>query len=114
VAGLAMPLPVEPAVEPPAFDPARYVGTYERTSLRTEIVERDGGLLMQMTATGDLATTFGETTREFDLAAVAEDRFAFRSPGDVTWTPVTFYRLPDGCRYVHYGVRANPKVEVES
>jgi hypothetical protein len=32
-----------------------------------------------------------------------------RPPGLKAWVPVTFYRLPDGAEYVHYGVRANPK-----
>jgi hypothetical protein len=27
-----------------------------------------------------------------------------------TWIPVTFYSLPTGERYLHFGVRATPKV----
>lgn len=114
VAGLAKPAPLQPPAEPPAFDPARHVGTYERTSARTEMIERAGGLVMRMTATGEMAAALGATTREVDLVPVAEDLFAFRGPDEATWTPVTFYRLPDGREYVHYGVRANPKVEVST
>ena len=28
-----------------------------------------------------------------------------------TWAPVTFYELPTGERYVHFGVRATPRVD---
>jgi hypothetical protein len=33
-----------------------------------------------------------------------------RPPETTAWTPVTFYTLADGTRYVHYGARANPLV----
>ena len=33
-----------------------------------------------------------------------------RAPEEQTWTPVTFYALASGERYVHAGARATPKV----
>jgi CubicO group peptidase (beta-lactamase class C family) len=110
VAGVRMPAPLEPPSTPPQVDPARYVGVYERTSVTTEILERGGGLVLRSTSTGPLAALDGrEPTHEYDLVPVAEDLFAMRPPGLQTWIPVTFYRLPDGAEYVHYGVRANPR-----
>ena len=34
-----------------------------------------------------------------------------RQEGAPNWTPARFYVLADGSRYVHYGVRANPRVD---
>jgi CubicO group peptidase (beta-lactamase class C family) len=110
VAGVRMPAPLEPPSTPPQVDPARYVGVYERTSVTTEILQGGGGLVLRSTSTGPLAALDGrEPTHEYDLVPVAEDLFAMRPPGLQTWIPVTFYRLPDGAEYVHYGVRANPR-----
>jgi len=33
-----------------------------------------------------------------------------RPPGTQTWITVTFYSLPTGEEYVHFGARATPKV----
>jgi hypothetical protein len=105
-----MPAPLTPPATPPEVDPTRYVGVYERPSVTTEILDRDGGLVLRSTSTGPLAALSGEEpTHEYDLVPVAEDLFAMRAPGLQTWVPVTFYRLPDGAEYVHYGVRANPR-----
>jgi CubicO group peptidase (beta-lactamase class C family) len=108
-AALTMPPPLAPPDEPPPVDPSRYVGVYERTSATTVVFERDGSLVLRSTVTGPLAALAAEPTHEYDLVPVAEDLFVMRAPGTVTWVPVTFYRLPDGSEYVHYGVRANPK-----
>ena len=34
-----------------------------------------------------------------------------KPPEAETWAPVTFYELPTGERYVHFGVRATPRVD---
>ena len=39
----------------------------------------------------------------------AENLFVVREPDTQTWTPVTFYELPTGERYLHFGVRATPE-----
>jgi hypothetical protein len=50
-----------------------------------------------------------DTVSEHPMAAVQEDVFAVRDPGTDNWMPVTFYALPTGERYLHYGLRATPK-----
>ena len=117
-AGVEMPPPLGPAADPPAPDrtaadppaPDRYTGTYERASVRTEILERNGGLTLRSTVTGPLAALTGEPVHSYDLVPAGTDLFVLREPGTTTWTPVRFYRIPDGSAYLHYGGRANPKV----
>ena len=43
------------------------------------------------------------------MVAVAEALFVVRDPDAQTWTPMTFYELPTGERYLHFGVRATPR-----
>ena len=43
-------------------------------------------------------------------SAVEQDLFVVREPETQTWTPVTFYALPTGEAYMHFGARATPKV----
>jgi CubicO group peptidase (beta-lactamase class C family) len=109
LAGIAAPEPLAPSAQPPPVDPARYVGTYERTRVRTEVFEHDGGLRMRitMTVSGPLIT---EPVRELDLHPVRDDLFATRTAGVRAWQPVTFYSIADGSPYLHFGGRANPKV----
>jgi hypothetical protein len=109
LANVHMPDSLEPPVESPRIDAGRYVGTYERTSSRTEIVEQDGALRMRVTTTGPLAELVDDPSEEYPLHPVATDLFVFRQPGARTWDPVVFYRLPDGSPYLHYHARANPK-----
>jgi hypothetical protein len=110
LAGVAMPHPLTPPPEPPAVDATRHLGTYERASARIEVLDVDGTLRLRQTATGPLAELMPEPTQEFDLVALSDTLFLFRQPGTQTWIPVTFYALPSGEPYVHYGVRATPKV----
>jgi hypothetical protein len=110
LAGVAMPTPLTPPAEPPAVDPARFVGVYERSSVRMEVLESDGGLRLRDTVTGPIAELMPEATHELDLVPVDDALFAVRPPGTETWIPVTFYSLPTGEPYVHFGVRATPKV----
>lgn len=117
LADVRMPAPLEPTTRPDSavvapgsdVDPARYVGTYQRTSVCTEVVEADGGLVLRQTDTARLTGDDGPATHEYPLVPVGEDLFAIRPPGTLTWVPVTFYTLADGRPYLHYGARANPK-----
>ena len=109
-AGVEMPPPLEPAAAPPALEPDRYVGRYERAAMTTEVFAGDDGLRLRATTTGPLAEVMPEPVHEFQLAPVEPGLFAVRSRGESTWTAVTFYELEDGSRYVHYGARANPLV----
>jgi len=110
LAGVAMPYPLAPDASPPKVDGSRHVGTYERASARIEVLDQDGTLRLRQTVTGPLAKLLPEPTQEFDLVPISDTLFAVRGPGTQTWTPVTFYPLPSGEPYVHYGVRATPKV----
>jgi hypothetical protein len=65
---------------------------------------------MRVTVTGTLAELNPEPTKEYELVPVEQDLFVIRDPEVRTWTPVTFYSLATGERYVHFGVRATPKV----
>ncbi len=114
VARLDMPeqlTPPDPKSAPaPAPEPGRYVGTYKRTSVTTEVFERGGGLVLRIIPTGATAEASGATTEELELHPVKQDLFVTQPPGQESWMPVMFYRLADGSDYVHYGVRANPKL----
>lgn len=113
VAGVEMPRPLEPPVVSPDVDPERYVGRYERAAMTTEVFVDDRGLTLRATATGPLAELMPDPVHELPLVAVEPELFVVRLPGETTWTPVTFYELENGSRYVHYGARANPLVEAD-
>jgi dipeptidyl aminopeptidase/acylaminoacyl peptidase/CubicO group peptidase (beta-lactamase class C family) len=114
LAELTMPQPLTPPAEPPTVDASRHLGVYERASAHIEILggadSDDGNLRLRQTATGPLAKLMPEPTQTFDLVPISDTLFMFRQPGARTWVPVTFYTLPSGEPYVHYGVRATPKV----
>jgi hypothetical protein len=80
--------------------------------MTTEVFAGDEGLRLRATTTGPLAEVMPEPVHEFALVPVEPDLFVVRQPGETTWTAVTFYELEDGSRYVHYGARANPLVDV--
>lgn len=109
VAGVTMTDPLQPPTQAPDVELDRYVGTYKRSSVTTEVLPRDGGLTLRVTPTGDIAEHSGATVEEMDLHPVEPGLFAARPPGQDSWMAVTFYQLPDGSDYVHYGVRANPR-----
>lgn len=111
VAGLDMPEQLTPPDQAPTPAPetGRLVGTYERSSVTTEVFEGDDGLVLRIIPTGATAEASGATTEELTLHPVEENLFVTQPPGQESWMPVTFYQLPDGSDYVHYGARANPK-----
>jgi dipeptidyl aminopeptidase/acylaminoacyl peptidase/CubicO group peptidase (beta-lactamase class C family) len=109
LAGVALPDPLVPPADPPQVEPSRYVGRYERTSVRTEVFEGDGGLVMRETVSGAAAEATGSPVEETPLVPVADGLFAARTAGTSGWTAVRFAALPDGTRYLHTGGRANPE-----
>lgn len=110
VTGVSKPHRLEPADPAPEVDLQQHVGVYERTSVRTEVFEKDGALVLRATSTAPLIEGDEEDlSHEYALHAVSDDLFVMRPPQTVGWTPVTFYRLDDGTPYLHYGARANPK-----
>jgi CubicO group peptidase (beta-lactamase class C family) len=110
LAGVAMRGPSEPSAEPLPFDPADYVGRYERAGTHIEILERDGGLVMVNKVVGHLATLVGEMVEENEMRTMEPGVFVVHRPEAGLWFPAVFFDLPDGSRYLHHGVRATPKV----
>jgi len=109
LAGVRVAEQLEPPAEAPDVELSRYVGTYERSSITTEVFERDGGLVMRVIPTGSVAEESGATVEELELHPVEQGLFATRPPESETWMAVVFYALPNGAEYLHYGVRANPR-----
>ena len=60
--------------------------------------------------TGPLAELVPDPVEEHPLVPVGPALFAVKPPEAETWAPVTFYELPTGERYLHFGVRATPRV----
>jgi dipeptidyl aminopeptidase/acylaminoacyl peptidase/CubicO group peptidase (beta-lactamase class C family) len=110
LAGVTMPRPLEPPSAPVTVDATRHLGVYERAGSLTEVLAGESGLRLRHTVTGPLADLMPEKTQEFGLVPITDTLFVFRAPGAENWTPVVFYTLPTGEPYVHYGVRATPKV----
>jgi CubicO group peptidase (beta-lactamase class C family) len=109
LAGVRPSEQLEPPAEAPGVELTRYVGTYERSSVTTEVFERDGGLVMRVIPTGPIAEESGATEEELELHPVEQGLFATRAPQSETWMAVVFYTLDNGAEYLHYGVRANPR-----
>jgi dipeptidyl aminopeptidase/acylaminoacyl peptidase/CubicO group peptidase (beta-lactamase class C family) len=108
LADLALPKPLEPPAEPVTVDVTPLLGTYERAGARMEVL---AGPVLRTTVTGPLAELVPEPTQEYEMKAVRDDLFVVKDPKMRTWTPVWFYALPTGERYLHFGVRATPKAD---
>ncbi|MFA1551443.1 serine hydrolase domain-containing protein [Actinomadura chokoriensis] len=110
LAGIATPAPIGPPAEPVTVDVERHLGTYERASSRLEVFRDADGTVLRTTVTGPLASMVPDTVKEYRMAPVEEDLYVARDPDTGHWMAVTFYSLPTGERYLHFGVRATPKV----
>ncbi|HYK26539.1 MAG TPA: serine hydrolase [Streptosporangiaceae bacterium] len=110
LADVDMPRPLAPPPEPVVVDASRHFGTYERAGARLEVRAGDQGPVLRTTVTGPLAAMVSEPTHEYPMVAVAENLFVVREPEAQTWTPMTFYELRTGEKYLHFAVRATPKV----
>jgi dipeptidyl aminopeptidase/acylaminoacyl peptidase len=109
LAGLEMPRPLEPPSEPVEVDADPRLGTYERAGALLEVLAGADGPVLRTTVTGPIAALVAEPTHEYPMVAVAEDLFVVRDPDSRTWTAMTFYDLPTGESYLHFGVRATPR-----
>ncbi|WP_158839397.1 serine hydrolase domain-containing protein [Saccharothrix deserti] len=107
-AGVAVPRFAPPA-EPPAVDVTRHVGRYLREGYDVEVTDRDGVLHLRGENTGELAQI--NPVIHLDLVPLDECLFAGRRNEHEPWLPVLFYSLPDGSPYLHFGMRAAPKVD---
>ncbi|MDN3354438.1 serine hydrolase [Actinomadura sp. DC4] len=111
VAGVTMPQPFAPPPEPVTVDVAPYVGVYERSGVRMEVENGPEGPLLRTTITGPLAELLPDPVEEHPMVPAGPALFAVKPPEAETWAPVTFYELPTGERYLHFGVRATPRVD---
>src|SRR5262249_61948968 len=101
-----------PRTRPPervGADITPYVGTYARESVRMEVLA--DGPTLRTTVLGPLAEMVPDPVDEYPLVPVGPALFAVKPPEADTWAPVTFYELPTGERYVHFGARATPRTD---
>ncbi|WAE75780.1 serine hydrolase [Streptomonospora nanhaiensis] len=111
LAGIGVPDRPAPPPVPAEVDPAPVLGTYEHAALRMEVFARDGDTVMRTTVLGPLADVDPEPEQEHVLVPVEEGFYVVRPGGMRSWAPVTFYALPTGERYAHYGSRALPRLD---
>ena len=105
-----MPRPLAPPLEPAPVDVGPHVGVYERASSRLEVLTGDDGPILKATVTGPLAKLKPDPVTEYAMVPIEQDLFVVREPNAQTWSPVTFYQLRTGEKYLHFAVRATPKV----
>ncbi len=112
LAGVELPASPEPAADPPAFDPAAYVGRYAREGVEMSVEQGEDqhSLVATMRPVGALATATGGEELHLTLRPFVDGAFVARADGEQTWTPVVFFDLPGGHRYLHFGGRATPRV----
>jgi dipeptidyl aminopeptidase/acylaminoacyl peptidase/CubicO group peptidase (beta-lactamase class C family) len=110
LADVDMPRPLAPPAEPVQADAKGHAGIYERAGARIEVRIGTDGPVLRTTVTGPLAELSPEPTKEYAMVAIKPDLFAVRDPQSRTWMPVSFYQLPTGEKYLHFSVRATPKV----
>ena len=92
------------------LDGAEHLGRYERESVRIDVLEGDDGPILRTEVTGEIASMIPDPVNEYPMIGVDENLFVVRPPETETWIPVTFYSLPTGEAYMHFGARATPKV----
>lgn len=112
LAGLTLPSRPVPPPEPieGELDLDRHTGVYERLGSRIEVTRVGPGLLATTIDTSPLAKLVPDPKAEYPMVALDRDLFVVRPPGSRTWMPMVFYQLADGSPYLHFGVRATPKV----
>jgi CubicO group peptidase (beta-lactamase class C family) len=115
VAGLTVRSRPQPVPGATGGDRSAQVGVYRRagTTMRFEESpeQPDAGLRLTVTDTSDLADVVGNGPTVLELSPVADDVYVGRLPGSDEWTPVVFFSLDDGSRFVHLEARATPRVE---
>ena len=67
LAGVEMPHPLEPPAEPVDGRRGAVPGTYERASVRLDVLERDGMPILRTEITGPLAALVPETVHEYPM-----------------------------------------------
>ena len=69
------------------------------------------GPVLRTTITGPLAEMVPDPVDEHPLVPYGPALFLTKPAEAETWFPVTFYELPTGERYLHFGARATPRVD---
>jgi hypothetical protein len=108
-----MPAPITPPAEPVDTDITPHLGSYERAGVLMEILAGTDDIVgpaLRTTLTGPLAELTPEPTATYPMHAIGQDLYVIREPEVQSWVPLTFYALPTGERYLHFGARATPKV----
>ncbi|WP_031469437.1 serine hydrolase [Sciscionella sediminilitoris] len=109
-AGIAPPEPLRPSEYDTAEPADWHLGVYERAALRFEVSRREGGLHATLSTSEVGSLGEPEPPREFTLVPDEQDAYLIREPRTREWQRVRFFRLADGSAYVHFGLRATPKV----
>lgn len=110
LANIEMPTGYGPPEEPYLADFSEIYGTYDRAGVTMEFFEEDGKPKLRSTLTGPLAKLLPDPVEEHWITPVRANEFALRPAGTQNWQSMVFYKLDNGQQYVHYGVRAAPKV----
>ena len=111
LAGVEMPRPLQPPAEPASVDLTPYLGTYERASVKLDVLEQDGQPVLRTELTGPLAALVPETVHEYPMTAVADGLYAVRERGHPDLGAGHVLRAAEtGELYMHFGARATPKV----
>jgi CubicO group peptidase (beta-lactamase class C family) len=113
LAGVHMPHPLTAPDEPVEVDASPFVGTYERASVRLDVLPADTDhqrARLRTTVTGTLAELEPEEPKEYEMVPAGPELFVVRPPESEMWFPVVFYSLATGERYLHFGARATPLV----
>lgn len=110
LADVHLPADLTPPAEPFEADFSDIVGVYDRAGVRAEVLDDESGLRLRTVVTGPLASLLPNPIEEHDLIPVRENEFVIRPEGTQAWQALVFYTLATGEKYLHYGVRAAPKV----
>ena len=109
LAGVTMPDPISPPATPVAASIDPHLGTYERAGVRMEVLPGDDRPILRTTVVGPLAEITPDPVTEYPMTPLSPELWVVREPEAQSWVPVTFYQLPTGEKYVHFGARATPK-----
>lgn len=116
LAGIGMPQLPPVLEDTDDIDLDRFTGTYDRLSLRMDVVRENGGLVLKVTPSGPLAKLRPPTPDKSLL--VASDRLLYIPPDDPAGklTPLVFFDFDEAGRaqWVHFGARAARRIDSPS
>jgi CubicO group peptidase (beta-lactamase class C family) len=111
VAGVSVTSAPAPISDLDGADVTRHLGVYEREGMRHEVCAVDDGTLrLRSTPTGAMARWFGSPPSDLSLLPVDRSGSVFVDGVDESRTAAVFFDGPGGERFLHYGMRATPRV----